>query len=1065
MMTERMMRIPTPSGGTVRTGLFLGLLLALAAPQAAEAQYFGRNKVQYDDFDFEVLETDHFDLHYYPVAAEAIEDFARKSERWYERLARLFQHEFEAKKPLIIYADHPDFQQTNTLQGAIGEGTGGVTESLKNRVIMPISGSYWDTDHVLGHELVHAFQYNIAQSRRGGGLQGLATLPLWLIEGMAEYLSVGRDDPHTAMWMRDAIRRDDFPTILQLTRDPRYFPYRYGQALWAYVGGTYGDDAIIDVFRRSLRIGFPGAIQQVLGVPIDTLSAQWRQSVADNYLPLMEGRTAPEDVGTLLVNDENGGSQNFSPAISPDGRSVAFLSEKDLFSIDLFIADAETGDIQRKLISSTTDPHGDALRYIDSSGSWSPDGSRFVFVVFADGDNQVVIIDSRNGKRIERIAFDELGAVANPAWSPDGRSLVFTGLKGGISDLYLYEFETEELTQLTNDKYADFHPTWSPDGRTIAFASDRGELTDFEELTFSKFQIATLDLETRGVRTLNLTGEGARHSNPQYGPDGRLYFLSDADGFADIYALDSDAGTLERLTRVATGVSGITYMSPAFSIAAQTGAIALSIFQEGGYTLHRIEPGARGEVVARIATGPVDPQAGPEGLIDPNARALPPFAADRYSRISEYLADAQTGLSMSGTFSTTQAEEYDPSLQLDFVGQPTLGVGADQFGGYIGGGASAFFSDMLGNQILGVALQAQGTVQDIGGQVFYGDQGSRWNWAVDLSRVPFIFQQQGFTRVPILDDQGNQIGEQGVLITRRIRQFLTRAIGQVSYPFSQTQRLEFRGGFQRIGFSVEEDQILLDQFNRVIAVDRVQRDDLAQPAQNFGVASVALVGDNSFFGFTSPIRGGRYRFQAEATTGTQDFLTLTADWRRYWAPHRYLTIAARGMHLGRYGTFDRNLIQDQFVGFEFFMRGYAFESFTDAECALSVAEGPTDVLDTGGAPSDCPVLDRLFGQRVGVINLEARVPFLGVPQFGVINFPFAPTELVAFVDAGLAWDADQSPTFEWSRGTTQRVPVVSTGLSARTNLLGIFILESYFAYPFQRPGRGWHWGFSLLPGW
>jgi hypothetical protein len=137
------------------------LLLAVAAagflPEPVQAQWsFGRNKVQYDQFDFRVLTTDHFDIHYYSEEADAVEDLTRMSERWYERFARTFQHEFEARKPLIIYADHPDFQQTNTLSGFIGEGTGGVTESLKNRVIMPLAGSYADTDHVLGHELVHS---------------------------------------------------------------------------------------------------------------------------------------------------------------------------------------------------------------------------------------------------------------------------------------------------------------------------------------------------------------------------------------------------------------------------------------------------------------------------------------------------------------------------------------------------------------------------------------------------------------------------------------------------------------------------------------------------------------------------------------------------------------------------------------------------------------------------------------------------------------------------------------------------------------------------------------------
>ena len=171
----------------------VAFLMATTVP--VEGQYFGRNKVQYDDFDFEVLSTPHFDIHYYPEAGVVVEDVSRMAERWYERYARLFQHEFESPKPLVLYADHPDFQQTNTLQDFLGESTGGVTESLKNRVIMPMTGSYQDTDHVLGHELVHAFQYNIAQSRQGNGMMGLSRLPGWLVEGMAEYLSVGSGRP------------------------------------------------------------------------------------------------------------------------------------------------------------------------------------------------------------------------------------------------------------------------------------------------------------------------------------------------------------------------------------------------------------------------------------------------------------------------------------------------------------------------------------------------------------------------------------------------------------------------------------------------------------------------------------------------------------------------------------------------------------------------------------------------------------------------------------------------------------------------------------------------------
>src|SRR5262249_48648078 len=160
----------------------------------------------------------------------------------------------------------------------LDQSIGGVTEPIKNRVIMPLTGSYADNNHVLGHELVHAFQFNIAESRRGGGWQATGNLPGWLIEGMAEYFSLGREDTLTGMWLRGAVRAGDFPPIQDLTKGQKYFPYRFGQGLWAYVGGVYGDDAIVQLYRRALRIGFGPAIEQVLGVDQDSLSAQWKRS-------------------------------------------------------------------------------------------------------------------------------------------------------------------------------------------------------------------------------------------------------------------------------------------------------------------------------------------------------------------------------------------------------------------------------------------------------------------------------------------------------------------------------------------------------------------------------------------------------------------------------------------------------------------------------------------------------------------------------------------------------------------------------------------------------------------
>jgi hypothetical protein len=1044
-----------------RSSLLHGAALAVLALGAAAppvtAQYFGRNKVQYDELDFRILQTPHFDVHYYPSKEEAIQDVTRMAERWYERFARMFQHEFEERKPLIFYADHPDFQQTNTLQGFIGEGTGGVTESLKDRVIMPLAGSYAATDHVLGHELVHAFQFNVAKAQRGrgpGGVNGFVRLPLWLVEGMAEYLSVGREDSHTAMWLRDALLQEDFPTIAQMTQESRYFPYRFGQALWAYIGGTYGDQMVMDLFRRSLRTGFEPAIEQLLDVTADTLSAEWARRVGQTYLPLMESRSDASEIGTLLLGPEaDGGKLNVSPVLSPDGRFVAFLSERDLFTIDLFLADARTGRVLRKLSSETSDTHFDALAFTETSGSFSPDGSSFVFVVFAGGDNELVIVET-NGDVERRVKTPGIGAIMNPSWSPDGTQIAFTGIAGGLSDLYVYDVESRQILQLTRDKYADYHPSWSPDGRTIAFATDRGPETDFENLTFSEFRLALLDVDTREVRVLEVFGD-TRHSNPQFAPDGEsLYFLSDHDGFSDIYRLTLATGAAERITQLKTGVSGITSHSPALSVASRTGELAFSVFD--AFEFH-------------VYTLPADPTGTPAvRMADADGRLLPPTQPDRGSRVAEYLADPLTGLEPADAFPVSSSVPYNAKLELDQIGQPYFGGSAGRYGYEIQAGASAFFSDMLGNRLLGVAFQQQGTLKDIGGQVYYADLSSRWNWAVMGGHLPYRLMYHTYEM---------DVDQRLFLRRQLLRIYETGIGGQIAYPLSTTRRLEFGAGLQRYAFDLEEERWFLDSSWTYFTGEQEKRSidtpcsDLTPEQQliglvtcapsplNMALGSVAFVGDNSFFGLTSPIRGGRFRVGLEATVGTENFVTASADWRRYYSPHKNLTVALRGMHMGRWGGVQSDAIQPMYLGNETLIRGYAIESFRPDECTDSQMQaGPQ-------SESSCPTFSRLIGHRLAVGNVEVRVPLFGFEQYGLINLPFVGTDVIAFADGGLAWDSDNPPELEISRSSVDRVPVFSAGFGARFNIFGMMIVEAYRATPFQRPFRGSHWGFVLSPGW
>ncbi len=1001
----------------------LGALL-VGLPASGGAQYFGRNKVQYEHFDFRIMRTAHFDLYFYPAESLVTHDAGRMAERWYARHSDSFRHTFD-RKSVVFYADQPDFQQTNVVGEALDEGTGGVTEGLRTRVVMPFTGIYADNDHVLGHELVHVFQYSVAEAGPGG-LQRLNALPLWLIEGMAEYFSLGRDNPLTAMWLRDAAERDRLPTIHQLTTDPRFFPYRYGQALWAYVGGRWGDRAIVDVYRTSLRLGFEEGIRRVLGVSTDSLSKDWIASTRRAYLPVLEGRTRPNQAGDpILQSDRKSGEMNLAPTVSPDGQLVAFFARRGLFEIELFVADAQTGRVIKKLAGPTSNSHFDAITFISSSGAWAPDNKKFAFIAQAEGNHEIAILDVASANIEQRIRVPGIGAISNIAWSPDGRTVAFSGQKGGIADLYLVDMATGTVRQLTNDRYGDIQPTWSPDGKTIAFSSDRGPSTSFETLTFSDLQLCTIDVASGSV-TVHPAFPHGKHLNPQYSPDGRsLFFISDQDGFNDIYRIDLATSAISRVTKLSTGVSGITAISPALTVAPSTGRMLFSVFEDQGYAVFALDSSrTRGEPM----------QA---GAVVASSGILPPGDTPRLATVTSYLKDPLTGLATGNDFTIVP---YHSQFSLDAVGQPALGVAVGgPFGTGIAGGVSFLFGDQLSDRQIGVAVQANGQVQDIGGQVQYANLRNRWNWGASVEHIPYQYGYYGATQA------ANGLYQQD-LILQRI--FVDQASLNTAYPLSATRRIEFGAAATRVGYSTQVQSLFYDASG--IPINQTVQSVKSFDPVFYTSGSISYVGDNSYSAFTNPIQGGRFRFEVNPTVGTLTYNAVLADYRQYYFA-RPITFAFRGLHYGRYGRSaeDSTHMYPLFLGEESIMRGYSVGSFTQVECGA----GPT-----------CPVFDRLLGSRIATVSAEIRIPVFGVPEYGLINFPYLPLTLSPFIDAGEAWNSSQSPTLSTNQATF-RIPVVSTGLSARVNLLGFAVIEAYMAHPFQRPGRSWVYGIQLVPGW
>ena len=348
-------------------------------------------------------------------------------------------------------------------------------------------------------------------------------LPQWSVEGMAEYLSIGRDDPNTVMFLRDAALRNKLPTFKKLVTDPQgCFAYRWGQALYAYIGGKYGDVQIPAIYRAALRRGIDPAIREVLGITPDSLMKAWLASIKKDYLADAKTRTLPKDLGTRVLTQASKkyGDLDVVPSLSPDGKEVAFVTSRGLFNLYLYIADAATGRIIHKLTNPNGDPHFEAVNFVSSSGAWSPDGKCFAIAAYVGGASDIIIYDEKSGHQAKRIRIPGIGMINSIGWGPDGQ-IAFSGMANGLTNLFVYHLETGKTDKLTEGRYARLEPVWSPDGRSLAYVTDSAPATNFDQLVYAPMQIAIMDMTspTHATRVLPLFGGESKNINPQYTPD------------------------------------------------------------------------------------------------------------------------------------------------------------------------------------------------------------------------------------------------------------------------------------------------------------------------------------------------------------------------------------------------------------------------------------------------------------------------------------------------------------------------------------------------------------------
>jgi hypothetical protein len=509
----------------------LSAFSAVAAPPA-EAQFFafGQNKVQYRKLDWRIIRGPHVDLYYYPAEAELASAALTYAESSYDTLAIQFGHDVAARVPLIVYASHTDFEQTNVLPFTPPEGLLGATDFLKRRVALPFRGNFAEFRHTLRHEMVHVFQLDFqSESYYQAPRSGRFSFPLWWSEGLAELWS-GGEDARDNMVLRELTLSGKLPPLRQLTPVTGAIVYPLGGKIHRWLADTYGDWRVAQMYKEINRHEtFEDAIRAIYGRSLDQLSEEFQLAMRRDYYPSVDS------LAPLAVLSKEISKLAVKPAFLPDsagGHSgeVVYVSPATGY-LTIYRRELEGGR-PRKVVTAGRTADLESFHAFESRMDASRPGYLLFTARYGDRD-ALVVWDLKRSRVAGRYQFDRLVSILSPMWMPGGRSVVFSGLsESGVSDLYRVQLPKGTLEPLTRDRYQDLDPSPTPDGEQLVFASDRtaGGLGGAVNLFLLNLTNGNISQLTRG----NWVDEG-----PSWGPDGRVYFTSDRDGVLNVFSTDT----------------------------------------------------------------------------------------------------------------------------------------------------------------------------------------------------------------------------------------------------------------------------------------------------------------------------------------------------------------------------------------------------------------------------------------------------------------------------------------------------------------------------------------------
>ncbi|HXI11586.1 MAG TPA: BamA/TamA family outer membrane protein [Thermoanaerobaculia bacterium] len=899
----------------------VALLVALLFVVPSTAFAFGKNKIAYDRFDWEIYHSTHFDVYFYQEEKGSLQKVVNFAESAYDDLSRKFNFQIPKKIPLIFYATHSAFEQTNVDLGFIPEGVGAFAEPVRNRMVLPIDTTDEKLLQLITHELTHIFEYEILfQGKLGKSLTSRP--PTWFMEGLASYMAQD-EDSKDRMVLRDAVVNDSVPSI---TRNfGGYFAYRFGHAVFEYIQEKYGWEGLRDFiyeYRNTLGGSLEKPLKRAFEVTPEEFDSKFRTWLRRRYLPTLIEKGEPVEYGEVFRVEKDVTSHELSPIQSPSGDLLAAVTtyKEDADIVLLNIP-------ERKFLKNLSRGYAEGYEYPIVQGlttgsvmgrdlAFSPSGDQIALFVKKERGRNLMLINALTG-RVDRSVLINVEQQLSPSYSPDGSKIVFTGFVGNQSDLFVYDLASGSITNLTNDVFFDGSPVYSPDGKWVVYSS----------IVDGWAKLFRLDV-SEPSRRFQLTTGSSNDIDATFSPDGKRVFLSSdrqtgresapvdtppvietpggesaaakssgprpvnpADRAAyNIYSLNLENGDLLKYTDVVGGC-----FTPAVFIAAgNKERLVFSSYYKRRWQLY-----------TTLTDSPL-------GAPEKTTLSSEPIRAEQ--RVP-FLAPVEV---------TIDAEKVEKvggfKLFIDDI-QVNAGVNSDQT--FISRSV-ILMSDMLGNKRFIASLDSVSTFSNF--DFLYLDIKNRLNWGAR------VFDDRSFFRADFDATRGFQRGSQAY------RQ--TGAMGILSYPFDRYHRVDVGAGYMLR--EIAYPQLFSDaEGNYRLFLPR---------KDSFPIVSSTFTGDNAQFKEFGPVSGRRYEvsaaYSADVKRGGTLSGDLVVDFRNYRQVTSRSVLAARLFAA---------ISEGNFPNFHYFgglntLRGYDFRSIVGDRAFFANFEYRFPLIDLLATP-------------------------------------------------------------------------------------------------------------------